>query len=45
MCVESQKTRDPIARALRTPAFRARVVSDKRRRQGRKAKHRKENNE
>jgi hypothetical protein len=42
MRVEGQKSRDPVARALRTPAFRPRVVSDKRRRQGRKAKHRKE---
>lgn len=37
------KTRDPVARALRTPAFRSRTVADKRRRNGRKAKHRKEN--
>lgn len=33
------KTRDPIARVLRTPAFRTRTVADKRRNEGRKAKH------
>lgn len=38
---EESKSRDPIARALFTPAFRPRVVADKRRRKGRKAKHRK----
>lgn len=40
---ENHKTRDPVARALRTPAFRTRTVADKRRRIGRKTKHRKEN--
>lgn len=39
---ENSKTRDPIARALRTPAFRVRVIADKRRRHGRKSKHKKE---
>lgn len=39
------KTRDPVARALRTPAFRTRTVADQRRRQGRKSKHRKESAE
>lgn len=42
---ENHKTRDPVARALRTPAFRTRTVADKRRRSGRKAKHRKESME
>lgn len=40
---EDRKTRDPIARALRTPRFRTRTVADQRRRTGRKAKHRREN--
>lgn len=39
---EKHKTRDPIARALRTPMFRPRTVADKRRKSGRQAKHRKE---
>jgi hypothetical protein len=39
---ENHKTRDPIARALATPAFRLRTMSDKRRRRGRKSKHKKE---
>lgn len=41
----NQRTRDPVARALRTPRFRTRTVADKRRRVGRKSKHRKENAE
>lgn len=38
---QDSKSRDPVARALYTPAFRPRVVQDKRRRIGRRAKHRK----
>jgi hypothetical protein len=38
---EEMKSRDPVARALRTPAFRSRVVESKRRRIGRKSKHKK----
>ncbi len=36
---KTAKTRDPVARALRTPAFRPRVVESKRGRDGRRAKH------
>lgn len=36
-----QRSRNPVAWALRTPAFRKRVVADKRRR----VKHKKENDE
>ncbi len=39
---DKHKTRDPIARALRTPMFRTRTIADQRRRISRKAKHRKE---